>query len=207
MRKITKRGSVIAGILAAALIAGGCQGAKFDASAYVKACMDASYHGEFEEYAEMLDISENKAKAELKTQNQESIDRELAAMPEATDEQKEKYLELTTEIQKLTKYEVGEAKETDDGYEVPVTVEPLDVYEVYVEAIPGKAEQAVADGTYDESQIISFLMEVLEESIDQASYKEKTETTVQVTKDSDGVWQITEDEMLKLTDVLLPGLE
>lgn len=207
MKKITKRGSLIAGILAVVLTAGGCGGAKFDPSAYAKACMDASYHGEFKEYAEILDISEDEAKTDLEEKNQESIDRELAAIPGATDEQKEKYLSLSKDIQKLTKYEVGEAKETDEGYEVPVTAEPFDVYEVYLEAIPGKAEQAVADGTYDESQIIPFLMGILEESIDNASYKEKTDTTVHVTKDSNGAWQITEDEMTKLTDVLLPGLQ
>lgn len=207
MKMNRKKNSVLAAMLAAVLLLSGCGGAKFDPSAYTKACLDAAYHEEYAEYAEILDVSVEEAKKDMDEQNESAVERELTGIPGVTDEQKEEYLKVMLEAQKLTKYKVGEAKETDDGYEVSVTVEPIDVFEQYINAIPGKVEQAVTDGTYDEAQLLPFLIDILNESVANVSYKDETATTVQVTKDSNGAWQITEDEMTKIGNLMMPGLE
>ena len=104
----------------------GC-GKEFDASGYVKACLDANVHGEFAEYAKITGTEES----ELQSRHDEIIDQEMAALDSLPmDEQKKNdFRELFMKLYDSCKYEVGEAVKNEDGtYTVPVTVYQLKAF-------------------------------------------------------------------------------
>lgn len=182
-------------------------GTTFDASGYVKSCLDAAYHEEYEEYAEFIDTTVEEAKADLEQQNQDVVDTEIASLGiSVTDEQKEQYLTMLLEVEHLTKYEVGEAVETDDGFEVPVTIYPVDTYENFVAGIETVYQEAANAGELTEETIFPIMLEYLQECIDNVQYKDAVETTMHVTQGSDEIWQISDEEMYTIDDLLLPGI-
>ena len=63
-------------------------------------------------------------------ESDEQIRTQLEGMDEITEEGREIYKDKLKEMEKLMHYEVGEAREQEDGsFVVPVTVEPADVYQ------------------------------------------------------------------------------
>ena len=70
---------------------------------------------------------------------------------------------------------------------------------------PERKEAADADELSDET-IFPIMINYLEECIDNVQYKDTVETTIYVNKDSNGIWQISEDEMYAIDDLLLPGI-
>lgn len=185
----------------------GCGSADFDASGYVKACLDAAYHEEYEAYAEFIGCTIDEAKADMDEQAQLAVDTELSSLElNVTEEQKEEYLMLLKEIEHLTKYEVGQAGETEEGYIVAVTVYPVDVYEQFLSGINGAYQSAADAGELKDETIFPIMTEFLKKCIDKVQYKEATETVIQVTADTEAVWQISEEEMYAIDDLLLPGI-
>ena len=109
----------------------GC-GKEFDASGYVKACLDANVHGEFAEYAKITGTEES----ELQSRHDEIIDQEMAALDSLPmDEQKKNdFRELFMKLYDSCKYEVGEAVKNEDGtYTVPVTVYQLKAFKTLIQ--------------------------------------------------------------------------
>lgn len=196
---------VLAAITALSLSA--CGSDPFDASGYVKSCLDAAYHEEYEDYAEFIEVTAEEAKAELETQNQEAVDEEVASLGiTVSDEQKEQYLELLVKAENLTKYEVGEAVETDEGFDVPVTIYPADVYEQFVNGIEARYQQEADAGTLTDETIFPIMLTYLEECIANVQYKDAQEITLHVAQDEDEIWEIPEDEMESIDELLLPGV-
>lgn len=184
-----------------------CGSEPFDASGYVKSCLDASYHEEYEAYAEFIDAEVEEAKAELEQQNQTAVDEEIASLGiTVTEEQANKYLELLIKAEHLTKYEVGEAVESDAGFDVPVTVYPVDVYEQFVNGIEARYQKEADAGTLTDDTIFPIMLTYLEECIANAQYKDAQEITLQITQDNNEIWEIPEEEMDSIDDLLLPGV-
>lgn len=97
----------------------------FDAAGYVKSAMDAIYHEDYKEYAELLDISESEAQKDLEQDFQDSIRQQFTADDNITEDGITAYAEKMRAVTQLAKYEVLDAEKTDDGnYTVKVKVEP-----------------------------------------------------------------------------------
>lgn len=185
----------------------GCGSTVFDASGYTKACLDAVYHEEYEAYVEFIGCSVEEAKTNLDQQSQEAIDNELSSLDiNITEEQTNKYSLLLKEIEHLTKYEVGQAEETEDGFLVSVTIYPLDIYEQFLEGIDSRYQSATDAGELSDETIFPIMISYLEECIDNVQYKDALETTIPVTEDSEGIWHISENEMNAIDNLLLPGI-
>lgn len=91
----------------------GC-GTEFDASGYVRACLDANTHGEFDEYARLTNMTAE----EIKKKNYDDrLDQEIAYLDtyKADDETKQKFRSLFEKMYNSFKYEVGDAVKNDDG--------------------------------------------------------------------------------------------
>ena len=96
---------------------------KFDASGYTKACLDATYKGEFDEYIKLTKQTKEDAEKTY-NQNLELATQQLTAVG-VSEELSEKYMQLFTDLFKNTKYTVKEAKEgKDKNYTVEVEIEP-----------------------------------------------------------------------------------
>ena len=87
--------------------------------------LDAHYHGEYKDYANLLEISEKDAKKEIEEDFNESIQQQFDDSDNITDKGIADYAEKLTEVKKLAKYKVQDVKEEDGVYTVSVQVETI----------------------------------------------------------------------------------
>lgn len=119
MKTILKRNVslILVGLMAVGMLAG-CGMKPDDAKAYVQATLDAGYKANFDEYTKITDSTKEEAQ-KLFDNNIDTVTNSLGfSALGATEETMDKYRELLEEIFAKVKYTVGDAKETDGGFEV-----------------------------------------------------------------------------------------
>ncbi len=67
------------GIIVCILLSACSRQPDFDAKSYVQSSLDAHYHGEYKDYANLLEISEKDAKKEIEEDFNESIQQQFAS--------------------------------------------------------------------------------------------------------------------------------
>ncbi len=188
----------------------------FDAQKYVQATLDASTRAEFDEYIEITDSTE----AEAQEDYDAALDEAMAAFDEVdlSDSVKEQYRSLFEDMFKATKYEVGEATEDSDGnYQVVVTIEPLQVFDgvedelteivnAYVEeqtaAIENGGEVPTDREIYD--YVFTELYNILAKKLENPTYGDPQEITVDVVLDEDeNLYTISDEQIEELVNALI----
>lgn len=190
-------------VLAAYLLTGCIQ--SFDAEAYVKACLDALYMGNYEEYADQVGISVEEARSDIEGQLDDSLESAFVGDTVTSEEDKQAYKDIVVEIYKLAKYEVVGSEEKDGDYVVTVSVQPCNVFEDLDEGFTVMITEAVNDGDFDESQTIAYLNQYLEQKMNENEYGEPTEIQVNVTGDENNVYTIPEEDLTNIEGTLFPG--
>ena len=192
-------------LLLAVMITGvGCGNSSFDPSAYVRSFMDLLTKGEVKEYMKLSGESEEEAMEQYKAMT-DSISESIGAYG-ASEEVQARFVEVFKKILAKSKYEVGEAKKTDDdGYEVPVTIEPItglydgltqelqDEATEYGEEIAKKGESI--DQAVMTDWVFNKLLDKMEERLDSIAYGEPQTITVVIKKTDDG-YEIDDAEAL-----------
>lgn len=103
----------------------GCR-KRFDPSGYIQAVLDLSIKGDEEPVKKY--VKDTKDIQELKEETMEQWDSSMEAEFEGADVSEaiqQEWKELMLDILKESKYTVGEAEKTKDGYEMQVEVEPI----------------------------------------------------------------------------------
>ena len=186
-------------VMALTMLAG-CGMKPDDAKAYVQATLDAGYKADFDEYAKITDSTKEDAQ-KLFDNNIDTVTNSLGfGALGATEETTEKYRELLKEIFAKAKYTVGDVKEKDGGFEVVVNAEPMQIFSGVQDELVTKLQEKVAkSGQPKEEEInqlaIDMLYDLLTEKLASVTYGEPQTITVHVTKNSDGVWNITESDL------------
>lgn len=208
MKKVT---TFMIMIFATACLLTGC--GNFDASGYIKACLDANTHGEFAAYAEITQSEE----ADIEKQFTDLMEQEISFLDSynATEEQKDQYRELFTNIYKNFKYEVGEAVANDDDtYTVPVTTYKLTVFgniladsETYITDYVKEQTEAGADITEDDLYpvIIDYMYSYLSDNYQKLEYAEAVtvDVTVAPTDSSKKVYSLDTAELQSLLESMI----
>ncbi|MCH5265087.1 MAG: hypothetical protein J1F02_04255 [Lachnospiraceae bacterium] len=188
-----------------------CSLFSFDASGYTKACLDATLHGDFTEYAEFVDVSVEDAQKDFDETLEMDISRIFNGIT-LNDDLKQKYKELLKEIYAQCKYEVGEASTNEDGsYSVPVTTQKLIVFKGVAEATDKQLKK------FKKNSKKSPSMDELTEKYLQLTYDELTKNlksvtyedpqvitiTVQAATGNSRVYQIAREDYTKLYTALM----
>lgn len=180
---------------------------EFDAKTYVQSSLDACYHGEFADYADLMGISEEDAKNQFEEDFDEKIRQQFDDSDPITEEGIAAYAGKMKEIKALAKYEVQDAEKAEDGsYTVSVKVEPSNVFQTLEESsvtVSNEKIQQGLDGT-DPEVFASVLTESIQKSIDQNSYGEPVIVKVTVKKDHVGSYGLDASEMNKLETAMFP---
>ena len=129
MKKLQKYLMILGTIMLSIGISACSKQPDFDAKSYVQSSLDAYYHGEYKDYANLLEISEKDAKKEIEEDFNESIQQQFGDSDNITDKGIADYTEKLTEVKKLAKYKVQDVKEEDGGYTVSVQVEPSNAFQ------------------------------------------------------------------------------
>ncbi len=206
--KRKKTGIFLAVILAAGFLLNGCGSTEpFDASGYVKSVLDANYHGEYEEYAGFRELSVEDAREEIEESTNAQVEAEFTDFDGITEEGKEAYAKSLSELDKLMRYKVGEAKELDDGsFTVPVTIEPTNVYQTMEQHSSDVTTEMLEQGT-DPSTPEGFaqvLNESMKRAMDGIEYADPETIEITVSQDSDGAYGISDADMQKIADTMMP---
>ena len=161
----------------------------FDAKSYVKSSLDAEYHREYTDYANLMEISEDVSSDNI-------TEEEIAA-----------YTEKMAEVKKVAKYKVQDEKKDEDGnYTVSVKVEPSDVFQTLQQSSAEVSKEKIAQGMKetDPGVFASVLTESVQKSIDKNSYGEPVKVTVKVEKKHSGTYELSETERSKLETAMFP---
>ena len=161
----------------------------FDAKSYVKSSLDAEYHREYTDYANLMEISEDVSSDNI-------TEEEIAA-----------YTEKMAEVKKVAKYKVqDEKKDEDENYTVSVKVEPSDVFQTLQQSSAEVSKEKIAQGMKetDPGVFASVLTESVQKSIDKNSYGAPVTVTVKVEKNHSGTYELSETERSKLETAMFP---
>ena len=179
----------------------------FDAKSYVQSSLDAYYHGEYKDYANLLELSEKDAKKEIEEDFNESIQQQFNDSDNITEEEIAAYTEKMAEVKKLAKYKVQDEKKDEDGnYTVSVKVEPSDVFQTLQQSSAEVSKEKIAQGMKetDPGVFASVLTESVQKSIDKNSYGDPVTVTVKVEKNHSGTYELSETERSKLETAMFP---
>ena len=177
-----------------------------DAEKYVKAVLDVMCTGDY-------DQSENLADAdELKTTVENTVDEALDALlmqMNLSDDVVSDFREVLLSMFSKARYTVGKATQAEDGFDVPVTLEPI----VFGEEVEAAVNEGVAELMNDpnvvnmtEEDITNSLMryavKALRADVEDPHYGESTEVVVRYKELQDGVWGVDEADGAKLGEAM-----
>lgn len=205
MKSITKFNLLLSMIMIICL-ATGCAFGGFDASGYVKACLDSNVHGEFEEYAKIT----NSSVEDVEKLYNDFLDNDLAFLDayNVDDATKAKFRELFINLYKNLKYEVGTATKDGENYTVPVTVHKLMVFrdvsanmesdmEEYVNTAINSGKTPSTDEIY--KYVLDYMYDGISNQLNELEYADPETINVTVKKDpSLNAYKIDETELQNL---------
>ena len=182
----------------------------FNAKSYVQSSLDAEYHREYTDYANLMEISEEDVKKQVEEDFNESIRQQFASSDNITEEEIAAYTEKMAEVKKLAKYKVQDEKKDEDGnYTVSVKVEPSDVFQTLQQSSAEVSKEKIVQGMKetDPGVFASVLTESVQKSIDKNSYGDSVTVTVKVEKNHSGTYELSETERSKLETAMFPTTE
>ena len=195
------------GIIVCILLSACSKQPDFDAKSYVQSSLDAYYHGEYKDYANLLEISEKDAKKEIEEDFNESIQQQFDDSDNITDKGIADYAKKLVEVKKLAKYKVQDEKKDEDGvYTVSVQVEPSNVFQTLqqssTEVSNEKIKQRLDEN--DPEVFAAVLTESVQKSLEKNSYGKAVTVKVSVEKDNSGKYGLSDTEMSKLEAAMFP---
>ena len=179
----------------------------FDAKSYVRSSLDAEYHREYADYANLMEISEEDVKKQVEEDFNESICQQFTSSDNITEEEIAAYTEKMAEAKKLAKYKVQDEKKDEDGnYTVSVKVEPSDVFQTLQQSSAEVSKEKIAQGMKetDPGVFASVLTESVQKSLEKNSYGKTVTVKVSVEKDNSGKYGLSDTEMNKLEVAMFP---
>ena len=179
----------------------------FNAKSYVQSSLDAEYHREYTDYANLMEISEEDVKKQVEEDFNESIRQQFASSDNITEEEIAAYTEKMAEVKKLAKYKVQDEKKDEDGnYTVSVKVEPSDVFQTLQQSSAEVSKEKIVQGMKetDPGVFASVLTESVQKSIDKNSYGDPVTVTVKVEKNHSRTYELSETERSKLETAMFP---
>lgn len=180
----------------------GCGGMKpDDAKAYVKAVLDTGYKAEFAEYMKITNSKEEEAQAVFDGNIDAAMSASGVEQAGVSDELIEDYRNFFKELFSKVRYTVSDVKETEEGFEVTVQAEPMQIFSgangELVKAMEEKVKASEKQISEDDMNKLAFevLYDLLSERLREPEYGEKRDVTVNVTKDSNGIWNVSMDDL------------
>lgn len=191
MKKSFKRLLLVAfmAVMAVAVLTG-CgpkKPAPEDAQAYVKAVLDLMCTGDYDHEVNLADIEEGK-ESETRDAVVDQMIAEIGSQQNLNDEVKSSFRDLMLTALGKAKYTVGEAVETEDGgYDVTVTLEPLQLFTgvseeldaVLEERVAAEADKILAMSEDEQTNyVMEILIELLNKKIEDPQYDDAEDVVV-----------------------------
>lgn len=213
MKKGFKRLSLLLLIMLLAVsLLSGCgpkKPAPEEAQAYVKAVLDLMCTGDYDHSVNLADVEEGKeteVRDNLINEMMKGISSQSALNEEVTSD----FMVFMISALEKTKYSVGEAAATEDGgYDVTVSVEPLQIFtgideklnEILEEKVASEPDKILEMSEEEQTNyVMEILIDLLNKKLDDPKYDKAEEVVVHYgpLEGQKGVYGCTEDEGEKL---------
>ena len=187
----------------------------FDRSGYIKGMLDATYKGEFKDYAQATNSSVEAIEPDYNDFIRHEADIFLRFSGLTDDDVIPDDLDsaLTDAIKSIYSQVRYTVKESDPDGNVAIDIEPLDIYnEVYPEFLQFNQEFRARNNNYefqdytDEEftrEYLSPLIQILTDHEDNLTYREPTTVTVHVAPDDSGRYTITDEEVTSIYNAMV----
>ena len=171
-----------------------------DAQAATQAFLDYHFKGDTENYLKyMEDATEEKVSAQLDSWREELISSYFKSTVPVTDDLKAQYADFIIEFRKNARYTVGEAAKTEDGFEVPISVEPITSL--------AKGDFVLLDLQLNEDlpnadlneRVYARELELMKEQMENPSYGEVEEIVMHIARE-DGSYVFSDDDWQVISD-------
>lgn len=188
----------------------------FDASGYVQGILDSTYKGIYDKYMETTDATQEEAQAGYESGLEVEANYlaqylgfgDYFASEEMDAALKQEMVDYYRELYSHSRYEVGEAIKTDSGYNVEVSIEPLNIMNdamddlnAYLTEFGTRTDNGEFDDLSDADYYKTYgegAMEILNSHLDSVTYGEKTTIVVLVYEDTDGLYTISDNDFNNL---------
>lgn len=200
----------LAAVCVLSLLLGGCglfSSSLLDAQLLVQGNLNVVYLGQpSEDYLELVSATQEEARQDYEdgvwvevdtAASYFYIDLELCG-----EEISQRLFELLCGIYSHASYQVGEASETETGYVVDVTIDPIDIFQKMLDEDYDAAYEeiwAVSDFTSAteeeyETAWAEFILDLLEARLDNIGYLDPVTVSVHVEQNDDGYYAITDED-------------
>ena len=213
MKKVLRRLALIAMLIMLSItMLTGCGPKKptaEDAKAYVKAVIDLMCTGDYDHSVELADIEEGK-ESETRDALVDEMMQTIGNESNLSEEVIASFKEFMLNALEKTKYTVVDAVETDDGgYDVTVSIEPLQIFTgideelnaVLEEKVAAEPEKILAMSEDEQTNyVMEILIELLDKKIDDPQYDPSEDVVVHYgpMEDQKNVYGCAESEGEKL---------
>ncbi|MGI5894197.1 MAG: hypothetical protein ACOX6P_06335 [Candidatus Merdivicinus sp.] len=188
----------------------------FDASKYVKGILDSTYLGEYTDYMETTNATEEEAAAGYESGLE--VEAEVFAnyfgfwdyfTSEEMDSQlRTDIINFYREVYSHSSYQVKEASKTDSGYTVEVTIQPINIFSDAAEELNAyldEVQTGLDAGLFDEVSDADFyreyaagILDICKKYAENPTFAEDITLAILVTKDSDGLYGISDTDFQNL---------
>lgn len=159
-----------------------------DAKTYVEALLSVTCTGKNTTDVKFDDLEEEEYESTRAESIQDIMDSMDLDSMNMSEDIAAGFAEFIDAAMKSASYEVGDAKEVDGGFDVPVTIHPLNIFSgVNMEDIQNKAIEMYTNGELDISDesalygaIFTMMLDSLNGSLDNPEYTEDYEMTIHV---------------------------
>ena len=213
MNKGLKRLSLLLSVmLMTVLILSACgpkKPAPEDARAYVKAVLDLMCTGDYDRSVDLADIEEGK-ETEVRDNLIDEMMAGISSKSNLNEEVTNDFKEFMISALEKAKYTVGDAVETDDGgYDVTVSIEPLQVFtgvdkelnSVLEERVAAESDKILAMSEEEQTNyVMAIVIELLNKKLEDPKYDPAEDVVVHYgpMEGQKGVYGCTEAEGEKL---------
>ena len=212
MKKLRHLSLIILMMLITVSMLAGCgpkKPAPEEAQSYVKAVIDLMCTGDYDHSVVLADIEEGK-ETEIRDALIDEMMSAFGAESNLTDEVVASFKDFMVSALAKTKYAVGDAVETEDGgYDVTVTIEPLQIFTGIDEELNAVLERKVAEEpdrilamSQDEqtNYVMEILIELLNNKLKDPQYDPPEEVVVHygILEGQEGAYGCEESEGEKL---------
>ena len=209
--KLVKRAFAVVLVLCIVLALSACAGkpkkpTDEDAEKYVKAVLDLMCTGDYDRSVNLADADE------LETAVEDTVDEAinaLTAQMALSEDVIADFREVLLTMFSKAKYTVGKATQTEDGFDVPVVMQPI----VFGEKIEAAVNEGVAEMMNDPNgvnmteqevtnRLMRYAVDALRDELEDPHYGESTEVVVHYKELQDGLWGVDEADGAKLGEAM-----
>ncbi len=172
------------------------------ATKYITGYMEATYHNKNDLYLETTGSTDSEADLIYEDSILYEAETFITAfeLTDITDEQYSRLCDLFELVYKKTKFTVEDAKEIKTNtYNVDVVISPLNIIKLVNDELLHLIDNSSEDELYQiNDNWNNSILDILDKNIDNIDYLEKETVSVEVTKDSNEIYDFSDDFVFEI---------